>query len=265
MKNVLNQKKALLLVAISSSILYSLCVFPYATSPNLQNNGVMSDTKNGLYDESIDYRYFLGRVTDRDDLGTTIKVSSENNNIKFFKAGDPINFKIKNKKMPLCRSNLKTVENQYVILFVKNLGQCWKHENFVRRGTQIDLYSKVLASRVKEASSYRNSLLSKKKSYMSQLSRINNSIWGHDQNKVQVAAKYEKEILRIREIKQRAVEHLFEIKKDNIILQQNLTSQLKEIDKKLDFYKIEPIEQLIDRWSMDQNLQLPFGNRPPKF
>ena len=58
--------------------------FSYATSPTLPKDGVLKGNLSGVYDEKVDYSFFIGRVTDRDDLGTTLKIKTENKNIKFF-------------------------------------------------------------------------------------------------------------------------------------------------------------------------------------
>ena len=90
---------------------------------------------DSFYDPKIDYSKFSGRVTDKDDSGTIIKIQSESKNIKFFKASDQLKFWVAKKRDDRpCSANVRSVEDSYLILFVKNLYPCWGEAYNFRRG-----------------------------------------------------------------------------------------------------------------------------------
>ena len=222
-----------------------------------------SDSEDSFYDEKKDYAKFSARITDRDKSANIIKVTSENRNIKFFRAGDEIRFNIasmKNKEK--CVAHVRSVEPRYFVAFVKDLNPCWGSEDYFRRGTVLVIESYRLAERVREASVYRRVLLSRKKSFFGQLNNVNHFVWSYNQQKIKVAAKYDKKIMEIKNRKQNALEELQLNKKDQVYLQKELIYRLDSIDNDLEFYRIESDELAIDRWHMDHDLGIPVGKRP---
>ena len=92
--------------------------------PELQKK--LKKKLEALFDSNIDYKKFSGRMTDRDKVGDILKVYTENKNIKFFKPGDPLEFRLPNQSSSLCRGFIKIVEKNYLTLYVKNLFNCFK-------------------------------------------------------------------------------------------------------------------------------------------
>ena len=64
--------------------------------------------------------------------------------------------------------------------------------------------------------------------------------------------------------KQLAIDNLIQKKQENLMLQTELKSKLRALDESLDHYKVERKEYLLDRWAMDQDLDLPVSRRPLK-
>ncbi|WP_290731486.1 hypothetical protein [Halobacteriovorax sp. JY17] len=223
------------------------------------------EDEDSFYEKDFDYSSFSARVTDRDKTSNIIKISSENRNIKFFRAGDEVLFNIASMKdREKCEGHVRSVEDKYFVIFVKDLIPCWGKSEYFRRGTVLVVKSFRLAERVREASIYRGILLKRKKSFFKQLNSVNHFVWSYNQQKVKVAAEYDKEIMRIRKKKQRALEELQLNKKDQIVLQKELIQRLDGVDEDLDFYRIEKDELQVDRWHLDQDLGVPVGNRPIK-
>lgn len=223
------------------------------------------EDEDSFYDKDFDYSSFSARVTDRDKTSNIIKISSENRNIKFFRAGDEVLFNIASMKdRDKCEGHVRSVEDKYFVIFVKDLIPCWGKSEYFRRGTVLVVKSFRLAERVREASIYRGILLKRKKSFFRQLNNVNHFVWSYNQQKVKVAADYDREIARIRKKKQRALEELQLNKKDQIVLQKELIHRLDGVDEDLDFYRIEKDELMIDRWHLDQDLGVPVGKRPAK-
>ena len=236
---------------------------------------VRSDTKNNMarktlkidtdsfYDIKFDYDTFSGRVTDRDATASIVKISSENKNTKFFRAGDLVEFKIQsNKDGEYCQGFVRSIEPDYFVMYAKDLFPCFPKEEYFRRGTVLIMHSEKLGQRVREASVYRASLLNKKRDFMLQLNDINNGIWNFEERKVQMAADFDRRIAALEKEKLRALDELLTNKNDEIKLQRELAFRLDNVDKELDFYRIEKHELLIDRWHMDKDLGYPVYDRP---
>lgn len=218
---------------------------------------------DSFYDTKFDYSKFSGRVTDRDATASIVKVSSENRNIKFFRAGDLIKFKIQNSQLSeYCEGFVRSMEENYFVMFVKDLFPCFPKEEYFRRGAAIIMQSEKLAIRVQEASVYRASLINKKKDFMGQLNSINSNVWNFEENKIQIAAEYDKKMLEIEALKLRALDELLAKRNDQIKLQKELAFRLDSIDKELKFYRLEKEELLFDRWHLDHDLGLPVYERP---
>lgn len=218
---------------------------------------------DSFYDPKFDYAHFSGRVTDRDQTASIVKVSSENRNVKFFRAGDLVEFKIQNNKdSDYCQGFVRSIEDHYFVMYVKDLFPCFPKEDYFRRGTALVMQSQKLATRVREASVYRASLLNKKKDYMVQLNGINSDVWNFEERKIQVAAEFDQRIAEIEKQKTKALDELLTQKNDQIKLQRELAFRLDNIDKELNFYRIEKDELLLDRWHLDHDLGYPVYEKP---
>ena len=216
-----------------------------------------------FYDEKFDYSNFSGRVTDRDATSSIVKISSENKNVKFFRAGDLVEFKLQTTKDgEFCQGFVRSIEPDYFVMFTQDLIPCFPKDEYFRRGTVLVMRSDKLAQRVREASVYRASLINKKKDFMGQLNDINNGIWNFEERKVQMAADFDRRIVEMEKEKLRALDELLTKKNDEIKLQRELAFRLDTIDKELDFYRIEKTELMVDRWHLDKDLGYPVYDRP---
>ncbi|OIQ17888.1 MAG: hypothetical protein BM556_10710 [Bacteriovorax sp. MedPE-SWde] len=218
---------------------------------------------DSFYDPKIDYSKFSGRVSDKADNSTIIKIQVESLNSKFFKASDPLKFWVaKKRNEDPCSGNIRAVEKGFITLYVKNLYPCWGPSYSFRRGTILIFQSDRLAKRIQAASRYRVALLAKKRDFIYQLNRVNKFVWGFRQEQVEVAAKYDKQILEIQKNKEQALALLLGKKKDQIRVQKELVYRLDELDQDLGFYRVEKDELYTDRWHLDQDLGIPVYKRP---
>lgn len=246
-----------------------------ADSRQLKTLTVRTNSKNNIpkatlvidadsfYDVKADYDNFSGRVTDRDATTSIVKISSENKNVKFFRAGDLVEFKVQsNKESEFCQGFVRSIEPDYFVMYIKDLFPCFPKEEYFRRGTALVMHSERLGQRVREASVYRASLMEKKKDFMGQLNGINNGIWNFEERKVQIAAEYDRRIAEIEKEKLQALDSILSKRSDEIRLQRELAYRLDSIDKELDFYRIEKHELLFDRWHLDKDLGLPVYDKP---
>ncbi len=218
---------------------------------------------DSFYDVKTDYTTFSGRVTDRDATASIVKISSENKNVKFFRAGDLVEFKIQNhKEGDYCQGYVRSIEPDYFVMYAKELAPCFPKEEYFRRGTALVMHSEKLGERVREASVYRASLVNKKRDFMLQLNDINNGIWNFEERKVQTAADYDRRIAELEKEKIKALDSLLGRKNDEIKLQRELAFRLDNIDKELDFYRIDKNDLMFDRWHLDHDVGLPVYERP---
>jgi hypothetical protein len=232
------------------------------TEPKLPNEGVLSADVNHGINPALNYGKFTGRVSDKDDASRIFKVHVENNNSKFFRAGDNVYFRVQGREQRRnCKAFVRNVEDNYFSMFVENLEPCWE-AGYFRRGTILVFDSKVLEERVFEASKYREMLILRKDDFLKQLNGINHFLWTFDQQKVKVAADYDAQILEMQRARQRALDDLIQQKQEQLTLQAELMRRLNELDESLKFYRVERQELLTDRWNMDHDSALPVGQRP---
>lgn len=220
---------------------------------------------DAFYDGNQDYSRFSGRVSDRDASGSILKIASENRNIRFFRAGDQISFRLESTNFRVkapCDGTVRGVEEGHFVIFVKDLTPCFGNDQYFRRGSVLIIDSDTLASRVAEASKYRVVLLKRRRDFFEQLNRLNQFVWSYDQQRVLVAAEYDKEILALQKAKEDALTMLVSKKQNQVHLQSELSQKLDELDRDLDFYRIRKDEMLVDRWHTDHDLGLPVGKRP---
>ena|SRR5690554_939350 len=237
--------------------------FALVISDPLPDRGVLSRDTNHQIDPQIDYERFIGRVTDKDESSRIFKVKVENNNSKFFRAGDKVRFKVnQQEKREFCTGFVRSVEDFYFSIYVESLNPCYSAKEYFRRGTVLNFYAPVLAQRVLEASQYRNQLIVRKEDFLSQLNDINHFLWTFDQQKVKTAAEYDEQINRLQREKRKALDDMITLKQEKLILQNELMKKLTELDESLKFYRVERQELMSDRWNLDHDTGLPFGQRP---
>lgn len=251
-------------------LIFGYMILPTAHSiiitPDFPKEGVTDPDNNSFIDPDIDYSEFMGRVTDKDDTGRVLKVKTENNNSKFLKAGDIVQFKVNNHaKMSYCKASVRAVEDFYFSVYVQDFSGCWGEQRYFPRGVQLNFKSDLMAKRVFEASEYRKLLILRKEGFLRQLNDINNFLWTYDQQKLQTAADYDKQINELRRQKQLALDNMIQRKQESLLLQTELAQKLDSLDESLNHYKVERQEYLLDRWVLDNDTGLPFGRRPQKY
>ena len=239
------------------------CAFAILAVPDLPDKGVTDADNNFNIDPNVDYTKFRGRVTDRNKKGDVLKVKVENNNIKFFKAGDQVFFRINNQhsKIP-CRASIKAVEDFYFVMSVFDWRYCWDKSKYFPRGMQLNFESQLLSKRVYEASQFRKILILKKEGFLKQLNQVNNFLWNYEQKKMQLAAEYDKKINEVKEQKRLALDNLLQNKQEQILLQTELRKRLDQLDTSMKYYQVERQEYLLDRWDMDKDTRIEMGQRP---
>jgi hypothetical protein len=231
--------------------------------PNLPAEGVLAPDNRAQIDPNVDYERFSGRVSDKDDSARIFKISVENNNTKFFRAGDLVLFKVNLKEnKEFCKGFVRNVEDFHFTIFVESLAPCYASDEYFRRGTVLNFYSKQLALRVFEATKYREQLVVRKEDFLKQLNDINHFIWTFDQQKVKTAAEYDEQINQLQRQKRKALDDMITLKQERLVLQNELMGKLNELDESLLFYRVERQELMTDRWNLDHDAGLQFGQRP---
>jgi hypothetical protein len=244
-------------------ILNPQLIFAQASAPNFPAAGILSKDTNNFIDEDRDYSLFSGRVSDKQDQLNIFKIQVENNNTKFFRAGDVAYFKVNlYKSSRECKSYVKSVEEFYFVIQVQDISLCYDEDKYFRRGTVLNFRSPILAQRVFEASKYREMLLVRKDDFMKQLNQINNFIYAFDQEKVKAVAEIDQEINRLEKKRRKAIDNLVVKKQESMVLQNELIRQLNALDESLRYYKVERQEAMTDRWNLDHDLSIPVGRRP---
>lgn len=250
-------------VFFSFFALGTLQVHAIIVDPQFPLDGVVSPDVKGAINPELDYERFSGRVSDKDDSGKIFKIQVENNNSKFFRAGDLVKFKINLKEnMKYCSGFVRSVEDFHFTIFVERLDPCHPEGAYFKRGTVLNFYSKTLGLRVFEASKHREGLIVRKDDFLKQMNEINHFLWTFDQQKVQVAIKYDEEINRLQREKRKALDDMIALKQEKLILQNELANRLTELDGSLKFYRIERQDLMTDRWNLDHDAGLPVGQRP---
>ncbi len=251
------------LASILLGTLIGLSAQAVTVVPNLPDEGVLGPDNRAAIDPNVDYEHFSGRVSDKDDSQRIFKVKVENNNSKFFRAGDKVQFKVNlQENKEFCTGFIRNVEDFHFSMYVESLGPCYSATEYFRRGTVLNFYSKTLALRVFEASKYREQLVLRKEDFLKQLNDINHFIWTFDQQKVKTAADYDQRINQLQRDKRKALDDLITLKQERLVLQNELMKKLNELDESLHFYRVERQELMTDRWQLDHDQGLPMGQRP---
>lgn len=218
--------------------------------------------KDSYYDPKFNYSEFTGRVTDRDKTASIIKVSSESQNIKFFRSGDEVRFRLAGHSTNRCTGYIRSVEKNYFVLYVKDITRCWGEASYLRRGAMLVFDSEQLAARVLDASNFRIILLKRRRDYLKQLNDVNHFVWSFDQERIKMASEFDEKITALRQARQKALDMLNVKKEDSINLQRELSYRLDKLDKSLDYYRIDKDEPKVDRWHLDHDLGKPVSKRP---
>lgn len=254
--------KTMIFTKCTQILFLAILLLPAVSSAKIAKETLKIDA-DSFYDPNFDYSRFSGRVTDRDATASIVKISSETKNVRFFRAGDLVEFKIQNSKdSEFCQGYVRSIEENYFVMFVKDLFPCFPKEEYFRRGTALIMQSEKLATRVREASVYRASLLNKKKDFMFQLNGINQDVWNFEEKKIQVAAEYDQKITELEKQKTKALDQILSQKNDQIRLQRELAYRLDNVDKELSFYRLEKEELFLDRWHLDHDLGYPVYDKP---
>jgi hypothetical protein len=252
-------------LGVVATVLYSTASYSNYILPNFKDEGVTDRPNNSYIDPKVDYERFMGRVSDKDKTGRILKVNVENNNTKFFKAGDTVSFWVNQHKTSTpCLASVRNTEDFYFVIYVQDFDSCWKSGKYFPRGMQLNFKSKTLANRVFEASKFREILLLRKDGFLNQLNNINHFLWTYDQQKIKTAAEFDEEINALRRKKQMAVDNLLQTKQENLLLQVELQKKLDGLDESLTHYRVERQEYLLDRWNMDHDSGIGFPQRPMK-
>lgn len=232
-------------------------------TPSYPKEGVLEPDNRGAINPELDYERFSGRVSDKDDSGRIFKVRVENNNTKFFRAGDLVQFKVNlQENREYCKAFVRSVEDFHFSIYVESLAPCYSTEKYFLRGTVLNFYSKALGIRTFEATKYREQLVVRKEDFLKQLNDINHFLWTFDQQKVKTAANYDEEINRLMREKRKALDDMISLKQERLNLQNELMQKLNELDESLKYYRVERQELMTDRWNSDHDEGLPFGQRP---
>tara|TARA_B100000925_G_C21998200_1_gene469980 strand:+ start:712 stop:1419 length:708 start_codon:yes stop_codon:yes gene_type:complete len=202
-----------------------------------------------------DYSHFYGRVTDVSDDGRILRVNTENKNIKLFRAGDVVNFRLtKNVDGDDCIGYVRDIDGDYLVYSVTSYAACSIQGERLRVGTLIKLESKQLFERINDALVFRDVLQKRKDDFLLQLNEVNQWLWSFREQKLKEVAKFDQEIEEIKLKKFKAVSNLNIKRKDYLHLQRELKFRLDELDRDIEFYRIQNSRVLRDRWAKDRDL-----------
>lgn len=202
-----------------------------------------------------DYSHFYGRVTDVSKEGNILKVNTENKNIKLFRAGDVLHFKLtKNRDGESCVGYVRDVDGDYLVYSVTSFAACSINSERLRVGTLIKMESKQLFERISDALVFREVLQKRKDDFLYQLNDVNQWLWSFKEQKIKEVAKFDQEIEEIKLKKFKAISNLNLKRKEYLHLQRELKFRLDELDRDIEFYRIQNSRVLRDRWSKDLDL-----------
>ncbi len=231
----------------------------------LPNEGIIDPDNNDTISSKVNYENFSGRVSDKDDSGRVLKIQVENKNTKFLKAGDLVYFKLnRSTKDNRCKGSVRDTEDKYFVIYVHSFYPCFDEAKYLKRGTILLFNSPVLSKRVLEGSKHREMLIVKRDDFLKQLNKTNHFLWTYSLQKLKTAADFDARIAELEKEKMRALDDMVEKKQEEQEIQNRLKIELSTIDDELRFYRVERQEYFMDRWHMDHDTGLPFGQRPQK-
>jgi hypothetical protein len=164
-----------------------------------------------------------------------------------------------------CEAYIRSVEAGYFVMYVTSIYPCFSEGEYFRRGTILHIFSKRLVERIHDASNYRVLLLKRREDFFRQLNQVNHFVWSYEQEKIKLAADYDKQVIELQKKKQKSLENLVEKKKDSQVLQRELAQRLDLMDSDLEFYRIGKNELFVDRWNMDKDSSAPVQSFPEQY
>ena len=149
---------------------------------------------------------------------------------------------------------MRDTDGNYIVFSVASFTPCSLDGERLRVGSLMKLESFMLSERVSDAKVYRDVLLKRKDDFLVQLNEVNQWLWSFKQQKLKETAKYDQEIEKIKLEKFKALSNLNMKRKDYLHLQRELKFRLDELDRDIEFYRIQNSRVMRDRWAMDRDL-----------
>lgn len=198
---------------------------------------------------------FSGRISHVNEEAALLRLKIDFGNIKYLNERDRVEFWDQAYPSQRCTSFVVGKSSDYLLLKVPNYEFCERFM-FMALGTYLHLFSRDLVNNLKMGQEVLDILLKKRVALDGQVSRQQRELDIHIEKVNAVNARYEVLRQKLMAEWQKELGHLEE---DRTVSLRNLESartQLNEVDKKLEIYRIDDQNLKLDRWALDPRLYI---------
>ncbi|MBF0312436.1 MAG: hypothetical protein HQK50_14275 [Oligoflexia bacterium] len=203
--------------------------------------------------EKLEKKQFSGRISKiRKDV-SLIRVRVNFRNMKFFGKGDGVEFTPDQGSKFVCKGSVVGRSSEYLLVKLKDMDVCIGGSNIVV-GSRVFLYGHELMSKLQMAKDVNAILMKKRLALQSMVNTEKKNIELNIEKVESVNKRYE---LLQQKLQQEWEDELSSLESDKITAQkrhEDLTSDLMEIEHKLEQYSISDENIENDRWALDPTI-----------
>lgn len=177
------------------------------------------------------------RLTDKSDDNKTIKIQISENGPKVFGLGEVFDFYLGSKRHSICEGIISKMEENFLVVNISNISQCWPLEKRLRRGTKIYLSSETLSGKDIETELKGLDLKRKKVNLLTQMNDTNLYLHNFNLKKKKILSEYDQRIKRLKIEKNKALEDLYKERSEMSDLQLMLRYKIEKVQKADNYFR----------------------------
>ncbi len=209
---------------------------------------------SNLFAEVDDGRgYFSGRISRFDRQIKTLKIKVEFSNLKYLNPKDRLEFWDERNTSQKCLGYVIGRSADFLLIKAPELSMCEKFL-LITSGAYLKFYSKDLENNLEMGKDVVNLLLKKRMAVQGQMDLRQKEIDSHLEKVATVNSRYDVLRKKLEMEWQKELNALEEDRVQSIRLAKDLEQRRDEIDKKLELYKVNDENMVLDRWSLDSRM-----------
>lgn len=204
-------------------------------------------------DIKIDNSYFGAHVSRINSRGQLIRFRTDYPNLKYLTQGDEIKFWTPNFSKNKCLGRIQGKTAEHFLIYVPNYHVC-SHQLYLSVGTYVHIASDDLVKNMKMGEEVNEILFKKRLAVQAKKDRTQKELDSHVEKVEATNKRYE--VLR-QKLELEWKKELSNLDEDKVTLLQNykeLESQVRDIDFKMEQYKVVDDHMEVDRWALDPRL-----------
>lgn len=197
--------------------------------------------------------YFSGRISRFDRDIKTLKIKVDFANLKYLNPKDRLEFWDERNTVQRCKGYIIGRSADFVLLKAPELANCEKFL-LITTGAYLKFYSKDLENNLEMGKDVVSLLLKKRMAVQGKMDLRQKDIDAHLERVSAVNVRYDLLRKKLEMEWQKELNALEEDRVQSVRLAKDLEQRRDEIDKKLELYKVNDENMVLDRWSLDSRL-----------